>query len=165
MISSRSFCGLSTSVRKQSPVVISAMAHPKLIFQIDNATSDNCFWIHPRCLASRVVPGVTTRITSLFTSPFACFGSSTCSQIATLCPFSISRLIYVFGCMKRNPAHRCTFFQSAVLSGQCQFQFFGYKQCIIKKHLIKVAQSVKQDAVLVYFPLFYNIPASSVIIH
>ena len=46
-------------------------------------------------VASRVVPGVTTRITSLLTRPFAFLGSSTCSQIATLWPFSISRLIYV----------------------------------------------------------------------
>ena len=35
-------------------------------------------------LDSVTVPGVTTLITSLLTIPFACFGSSTCSHIATL---------------------------------------------------------------------------------
>ena len=38
-------------------------------------------------LDSVTVPGVTTLITSLLTIPFASFGSSNCSQIATLCPF------------------------------------------------------------------------------
>ena len=53
------------------------------------------------------------------------------------------------GCMKWNSAHRSTFFQSAVLTGKRQFQFFGYKDCIIKKHLIKVAQAEKQNTVRV----------------
>ena len=41
-----------------------------------------------------LVPGVTIRITSLFTRPLASFGSSTCSQIATLCPLLTRRLRY-----------------------------------------------------------------------
>ena len=44
--------------------------------------------------ASMSVPGVTTRITSRRTSPLACDGSSICSQIATLYPFSIKVPIY-----------------------------------------------------------------------
>jgi hypothetical protein len=37
-----------------------------------------------------MMPGVTTRVTSRFTMPFATFGSSTCSQITTLWPSSQS---------------------------------------------------------------------------
>ena len=62
------------------------------------------------------------------------------------------------GCMKWNSAHRSTFFQSAVLTSKRQFQFFGYKDCIIKKHLIKVAKSIEQDAVLVTFFCFTIFP-------
>ena len=36
------------------------------------------------------VPGVTTLMTSLATMPLASAGSSICSAIATLCPFSSS---------------------------------------------------------------------------
>ena len=41
-----------------------------------------------------LVPGVTMRMTSRFTSPLASFGSSTCSQMATLCPFATSLFKY-----------------------------------------------------------------------
>ena len=36
--------------------------------------------------SEKFAPGVTTSITSLFTIPFANFGSSSCSHTATLCP-------------------------------------------------------------------------------
>ena len=39
------------------------------------------------------VPGVTTRITSRSTRPFAVAGSSICSQMATLYPLAMSREI------------------------------------------------------------------------
>jgi len=41
-------------------------------------------------LLSTNVPGVTTLITPLFTIPFAFFGSSNCSHIATLYPLEIN---------------------------------------------------------------------------
>ena len=43
-----------------------------------------------------IVPGVIILITSLFTMPLASFGSSICSQIATLNPFATSLAIYEF---------------------------------------------------------------------
>ena len=42
-----------------------------------------------------------------------------------------------------NSAHRCTFFQAALLAGQGQFQFTGSNQRIIKKQLIKVTETEK----------------------
>jgi len=42
------------------------------------------FFLSSSMLLSTTVPGVTTLITPLFTIPFASFGSSSCSHIATL---------------------------------------------------------------------------------
>ena len=58
--------------------------------------------------------------------------------------------ISVYG-MIRNAAHGGTLIQSAVFSCQRQFQFLGYQLCILKKHLVKVTQTIKKDTVFVLF--------------
>ena len=55
-------------------------------------------------LLSIIVPGVTTFITPLFTIPFAVFGSSNCSHIATLYPFAINLEIYISAAWCGTPA-------------------------------------------------------------
>ena len=53
--------------------------------------------------------------------------------------------------MERDSAHGGPFFHAAVFSGQCDLQFPGSRQCIVKEHLIKISQPVKQNAVLILF--------------
>ena len=62
------------------------------------------FFLSSSILLSTSVPGVTTRITPLFTIPFASFGSSNCSQIATLYPFAINLEIYISAAWCGTPA-------------------------------------------------------------
>ena len=56
-----------------------------------------------------------------------------------------------FYAVVRHAAHRRTFFQTAFLSGQCQFQFSGHQNGIFKEHLIEVSQPEKEDTVIVFF--------------
>ena len=51
--------------------------------------------------------------------------------------------------MIRDAAHRCPLFQSAVLSGQGQFQFPGSRFGILKEQLIEVTQPEQQQAVVI----------------
>ena len=51
----------------------------------------------------------------------------------------------------RYAAHGSPFFQTALFSGQCQFQLSGNQNSIFEKHFIKVAQSEKHDTVTVFF--------------
>ena len=48
-----------------------------------------------------------------------------------------------------NPAHRRALLHPAVLSCQCQLQFLRDRFRVIKKHLVKVAQSVKKNTVFI----------------
>ena len=57
-------------------------------------------------------------------------------------------------CMKRYSTHGSSLFQTAILTGQCKFQFFRYKKCVIEKHLVKIAQSVEQYGIFVFFLSF-----------
>ncbi len=45
--------------------------------------------------------------------------------------------------MIRHAAHRRPFFQTAVFTCQRQLQFFGRFDCIVIKHFVKIAQSIK----------------------
>ena len=53
--------------------------------------------------------------------------------------------------MVGNPAHGSPLVQTAVFSCQRQLQFLGHQLGILKKHLIKVTQTIKKDTVLVLF--------------
>ena len=50
-----------------------------------------------------------------------------------------------------NTTHRCSLFQTAAFSGKGNLQFLGHSQGVIKKHFIKIAQTIKKNAVLVLF--------------
>ena len=54
-------------------------------------------------------------------------------------------------CMIGHAAHGRSLFQAAVLSCQRDLQFPGCCDGILKKHLIKISQSIKQDAVFILF--------------
>ncbi len=54
-------------------------------------------------LVSITVPGDTMRVISRFTSPLAVAGSSICSQMATLYPFSMSFARYTSTAWKGTP--------------------------------------------------------------
>ena len=54
---------------------------------------------------STTVPGLTTLVTPLLTRPFVLFGSSSCSQIATRCPFFINLFRYVSKAWYGTPAN------------------------------------------------------------
>ena len=54
---------------------------------------------------STTVPGLTTLVTPLLTRPLVLFGSSSCSQIATRCPFLINLLRYVSKAWYGTPAN------------------------------------------------------------
>ena len=49
--------------------------------------------------------------------------------------------------MIRDPAHGRPLLLAAVLPCQCDFQFPGRCQGILKKHFIKVSKTVKEDTV------------------
>ena len=49
--------------------------------------------------------------------------------------------------MIRDSAHGSPLFQTAFLSSQRNFQFLGRSQSVLKKHLVKISKSVKQNAV------------------
>ena len=51
--------------------------------------------------------------------------------------------------MVRNTAHGGTLFQAAILAGKGQLQFMGYQLSIVKEHLVEIAQSEEQNAVLI----------------
>ncbi len=51
----------------------------------------------------------------------------------------------------RHAAHRRTFFQTAIPAGQGQAQQTRSFYRIVKKHFVKVAQAVKNKAVLIFF--------------
>src|ERR671922_2075831 len=70
-------------VKRNSPVVISVTASPKPPGPLC-AAAKKLFPRASRASAAVTVPGVITRITSRCTTPLANFGSSTCSQTATL---------------------------------------------------------------------------------
>ena len=59
-----------------------------------------------------------------------------------------------FCCMKRDATHRRSFFQPTVLACQCKLKFFRYKKSVIEKHLVKIAQSVEQYGIFVFFLSF-----------
>ena len=50
-----------------------------------------------------------------------------------------------------HAAHGCSLFHAALLAGQGQVQFLGCRQGIVKEHLIKIADAVKQNFVLMLF--------------
>ncbi len=76
---------------KNSPVETSRNARPKVSFR-SGATAIR-YWApaEPSIEESMSVPGVTTLVTSRFTTPFAVFGSSTWSQITTRYPLFTRR--------------------------------------------------------------------------
>ena len=53
--------------------------------------------------------------------------------------------------MVRNAAHRRTLIKTAFFAGQRDLKLPGYQNSIIKEHLIKIAEAVKQDAVRILF--------------
>ena len=53
--------------------------------------------------------------------------------------------------MMRDAAHGRPLRKAAFFSGQGKLQFFGDRHRILKKHFIKVAQTVKQNTVRVLF--------------
>ena len=53
--------------------------------------------------------------------------------------------------MIRNAAHRRALLQSAVFSSQGKFQFFRNSLGILKKHLIEIAKTIKQNTVRILF--------------
>ena len=62
------------------------------------------------------------------------------------------KLCYV--CVRRvvgHAAHRRTLFKAAVPARQSQIKQFGRLFGIVKKHLVKIAESVKNYAVLILF--------------
>ena len=54
-------------------------------------------------------------------------------------------------CMIGNSAHGGAFLKATFLSGQRNLQCFGSCQGIIEKHFVKIAQTVKQDTVRIFF--------------
>ena len=53
----------------------------------------------------------------------------------------------VFAGMVRHPAHRGSLFLAALLAGEDQIQFPGGCLGVVEKHLVEIAETVKQDAV------------------
>ena len=56
--------------------------------------------------------------------------------------------------MKGDPAHGGPFFQSAVLAGERKLQLLRSRQGVVEKHLVKVAQTVKENRIAVLFFCF-----------
>ena len=49
--------------------------------------------------------------------------------------------------MERNTAHRCTHVAAAVPSGKSKLEQFGYKDRIIKEHLVEITETVEDDRI------------------
>ena len=56
-----------------------------------------------------------------------------------------------FAAVIRDAAHGSALFQAAVTTGQGQLQLFRRQFCIIEKHLVKIAQTEKEDLVGMLF--------------
>ncbi len=69
-----------------------AGSQPEILVQLING-NNILLRFSSSAAGSSTVPGVMTRMTSLLTMPLASAGSSSCSQIATLNPLRISRLM------------------------------------------------------------------------
>ena len=53
--------------------------------------------------------------------------------------------------MKRDATHRSALLKTAAFSGQCQFEFPRYRLGIVKKHLIEIAETIKQNTIFIFF--------------
>ena len=53
--------------------------------------------------------------------------------------------------MIRHAAHGRALFQTAVLACQRQLQLFGHELCVLEKHLVKISETEKENASLVFF--------------
>ena len=84
---------LSKEVVLNSPVLISETAKP-IFSSLSYIVIKYVLSFSRELLASMNVPGVIIFTTPLFTIPFASFGSSSCSHIATLYPLLTSLGIY-----------------------------------------------------------------------
>ncbi|CCZ32536.1 putative uncharacterized protein [Firmicutes bacterium CAG:646] len=74
---------------------------------------------------------------------FCLFGIFYLLANGNLIPFFNQSVYVSFRRMERNAAHGRPFLKTAVLSRKSQFQFPGYGNRILKKHLIKISQTVK----------------------
>lgn len=53
--------------------------------------------------------------------------------------------------MVRNSAHRCALVKSAISSRKREIENSRRRDCVVKKHLVKVAETEKQETILVVF--------------
>ena len=62
------------------------------------------------------------------------------AQLHETCQISVDSVI-------GNTAHGSPLGKSAAFSGECQFQLAGHRHRVVKEHLVKIAQTVKEQAV------------------
>ena len=99
-VASTSAC--STVSRMNSPVEMSSAATP--VWSPGARATRKLFRVPSSQSSERMAPGLIVSTTSRRTTPLACFGSSTCSQIATRYPRSTRRRTYSLTALTGTPA-------------------------------------------------------------
>ena len=74
-----------------------------------------------------------------FYNSFCCFRIFYLLTDCYLIAFWYQTVQITVNCMVRDSAHRCPFFQSAILSSQSNFQLFWCCESIVEEHFIKIS--------------------------